>query len=459
MMRGERHHGVADLVHQPIRHGFDEAEIGSLDFQPAQLLALAQILGGEQRGSGHGRIAVVKRQHADFVNRAGRIFRFVAERFQRCAGLEHLINLGAERAGQIAEFQTAGALVLPPKMPPRRLVRVQHFQVAADHHARAAQFPQHIRHHLVIARQLIVQPDVAQREADLFEQMKNQFQLHVHQRFAGHATIENRHADDRVAALNRHRHLRAEQFKFLLRLAVRARLVAVAAENAPQLRDLRADARIQRQFKMFQQSVRETDGRSRAQPPAIFRRHHFRERRARTIQKNRRAIHAQDVAEKLQKLFQHRLRVERMREDRRKIPQHIQRLRRVHEPTARLRIRGRARKNRRVTRRHIRGWTQRGGRAPQTFQHGIQEPLPHRLGQNVRDAVQKCFLLPIRLREFREGENGNFFILPAQPFDAQDPRHPHEFRIENHRAGESVNHERLGFLHIEAMNDAVVVGI
>ena len=58
---------------------------------------------------------------------------------------------------------------LPPKVPPRRLVCVQHFQVAADDDARAAQFAQHVGHHLVVAGELVVQPDVAEREADLFE--------------------------------------------------------------------------------------------------------------------------------------------------------------------------------------------------------------------------------------------------------------------------------------------------
>ena len=86
-----------------------------------------------------------------------------------------------------------------------------------------------------------------------------------------------------VAAGDGHGDLRAEQFKFLLRLAIRARLVAVAAEDAAQPGDLRADAGIQRQLKMFQQTVREADGRRRAQPPAVFGRHDFGERRARTV--------------------------------------------------------------------------------------------------------------------------------------------------------------------------------
>ncbi len=119
-------------------------------------------------------------------------------------------------------------------MAARGFIRVQHFQVAPDDDARAAQFTQHIGHHLVVARKLVVQPDVAEREADLFEQVKNQFQFDVHQRFAGDAPVENGDADDSVAVGNRHGHLRAEQFKFLLRLCVGAGFITVAAQNSSQ---------------------------------------------------------------------------------------------------------------------------------------------------------------------------------------------------------------------------------
>ena len=52
------------------------------------------------------------------------------------------------------------------------------------------------------------------------------------------------------------------------------------------------------------------------------------QRRARAVQKNGGAVDAQDFAEEQQKLFQHRLGVQRVREDGRKIAQHVERLRR-----------------------------------------------------------------------------------------------------------------------------------
>ena len=389
----------------------------------------------------------------------GGIFRLVTERFQRRAGLEHLINLRAERAREVGELQPAGALVLPAKMPSRGLVRVQHLQIAPDDDAGAAQFAQHVGHHLVVAGQLVVQPDVAEREADLFEQMENQFQLHVHQWFAGYAAIKRGDANNRVAAGDGHGHLRAKQLKFLLRLPVGARLIAVAAENAAELGDLRTDAGIQRQLKMFEQPVGQTDGRSRAQPPRVFRRHDLGERRTRTVEKNGGAVDAQNVAEKLQKLFQHRLGIERVREDGRKIPQHVQRLCGVHEAAAGLRIHGGARENGGVARRHIGHRARRGGRSPKLFQDGIQQPLPHRLGQDVRDAVQKRLLFPVRLRRIRVGDDGGFFVVPAQALDVQDAFDAHELGVEDDRAGEAVDDERLGLVHIEPVDDAVFLGI
>ena len=44
LVRGERHHGVADFVREPVGHGLDQAQIGGLDLEPAQLFALRQVV-------------------------------------------------------------------------------------------------------------------------------------------------------------------------------------------------------------------------------------------------------------------------------------------------------------------------------------------------------------------------------------------------------------------------------
>ena len=46
-------------------------------------------------------------------------------------------------------------------------------EVAADDNARAAELAQDVGHHLVIAEQLIVKPDVLHRQAELFKQMED----------------------------------------------------------------------------------------------------------------------------------------------------------------------------------------------------------------------------------------------------------------------------------------------
>ena len=78
-------------------------------------------------------------------------------------------------------------------------------------------------------------------------------------RFAGDASVKNGNAHDRFVIKNGHGDLPAEQFKFLLRLRVSARFVAVAAENSSEPRELAANAGIERQLKMFKQAVRDAD--------------------------------------------------------------------------------------------------------------------------------------------------------------------------------------------------------
>ena len=272
-----------------------------------------------------------KRHDTDAINRARRIFRLVTIRPHRRAGLQHLVDLRPEHLGQVAEFEFATAFVLLAEMAARGFVGVEHLQVASDDDARAAEFAQHVGHHLVVAGELVMQPDVAEREAHLFEQVENEFQLDVDERFAGDPAIEHRHPDNAFLAGNGHRDLGAEQFKFLLRLGVRPGLVAVAAENPAQSGHLGADAGIQRKFNMFEQSGGKTDGGHRAQAAAVLRRRRFGERRAGAVEKNGGAVDAEDFTEKQQELSQHGLGVQRMGEDGREIAQHVERLRRIDE--------------------------------------------------------------------------------------------------------------------------------
>ena len=300
----------SDFVRHAVSHGLDKAQILGFNFQFSQLLALREILGGEQRGNWHCGIAALKRHDIDVVNGAGGIFRFVTERPHCRAGFQHLINFCAEGVRQVAEFELASALVFLAEMPFRGFVRVQHFQIVADDDACAAQFAQHVGHHFVIAGNLVVQPDVAERQGDLFEQMENQFQFRIDERFAGDAAIENGDADKPNSVGDRHGDLRAKHFKFLSRVGVGAGLVAVTSQNPSQPHDLAADARIKREFKMFEQAGRKTDGsgrRAKETLAAVFPRNGSGDWRTRTVQKNGGTVDAHHFAKEGQELIQHRL--------------------------------------------------------------------------------------------------------------------------------------------------------
>src|SRR5208282_1806828 len=101
--------------------------------------------------------------------------------------------------------------------------------------------------------------------------------------------------------------------------------VAVAAENPAEAGKLAADAGIERESQMFEQTRRKADGGDGTQTAAVLRQRGFRERRG-TVQENGGAVDAENFAEEQQELFQHRLGVQRMGENGREIAQHIERL-------------------------------------------------------------------------------------------------------------------------------------
>ena len=49
--------------------------------------------------------------------------------------------------------------------------------------------------------------------------------------------------------------------------------------------------------------------------------------------------------------------------------------------------------------------------------------------------------------------------MPAEAFDVEDAFHAHEFGVEDDCAGETVDDQRFGLVHIEAVDDAVGLGI
>src|SRR5262249_8636001 len=150
--------------------------------------------------------------------------------------------------------------VFAAEMAAGGFVGMKELEVAADDDAGAAEFAEDVGHHLVVAGELVVQPDVAQAEADLFEEAGDEFELDVDEGFAGYAAAKRGNAHDGIAVEDGNGDLGTEEFKFLLGLAIGAGLVAVAAEDAAQAGDLGADTGIQGEFKVFEQAGGEADG-------------------------------------------------------------------------------------------------------------------------------------------------------------------------------------------------------
>ena len=198
-------------------------------------------------------------------------------------------------------------------------------KIAADDDAGAAEFAQDVGHHFVVAGQLVVQPDVLDGQAELFEQVENQLQFGIDQRFAGDAPVKDGHAQDRFAVEDGHGHLGAQQFEFLLRFRVVAGLVAVAPQNAAEPEELAADAGFEREFEMLQQA-RRTDRWRRRRAGGGFRPAERRLQRELEglAQENRRAVDAEDFAQQQQELLEHALGIERMGQDAGKIAQDTQ---------------------------------------------------------------------------------------------------------------------------------------
>src|SRR5207237_4221058 len=108
--------------------------------------------------------------------------------------------------------------------------------------------------HFVVGGQLLVKPNVLEGQTRLFKEVENQLQLGVDERLPSDPPIKDCDPDHGFPIQNRHRYLRTEQFKFLLRLGVVECFIAVAAEDASEAKELAADAGFERQFKVLEQA-------------------------------------------------------------------------------------------------------------------------------------------------------------------------------------------------------------
>ena len=223
--------------------------------------------------------------------------------------------MAPSNCGQVGEFEVTGARAGAAEELAGGLVGVDDAEVTADDDARAAQFAQDVGHHLVVGGELVVEPDVADAQADVFQKVEDQLELVVDELFAGDAAIEHGQADDGFAVQDGYGHLGAKQFKFLLRLDVGAGLLAVAADDPAQAEDLSADAGVEGEFKMFEQAGGEADGAGGAEAAAFGPRNVPAEGDVGLAEEGGGAIDAEGLAEKKQELLEQPFRVERVGQD------------------------------------------------------------------------------------------------------------------------------------------------
>jgi hypothetical protein len=245
----------------------------------------------------------------------------------------------------------------------------------------------------MVCRQLVMQPDVLDGQGQFLEQMENDLELAVGERFAGDAAVEHGNADQFLAVKNGHGHLCAQRFKLALDLFVRPGLVAVAPENFSRLMDLPAQARLEGQFNVFQQIIGQPDGAALAQTPGSLQSRGFPERGTRFLEENGRAVDPHHLPEQKQELRQQSVRIQRMGEDRGKMTRKFQRLKcALHRSRCAgrdfLRARGRV-----WGRGAERAWKGGRRRIEEPVQKTVQQPGPDGLGQDMRHTQQKGLFL------------------------------------------------------------------
>src|SRR6266568_4083296 len=173
-------------------------------------------------------------------------------------------------------------------------------QAAANHDTAAAHFMQYVYHHLVVVRQLVMEPDVANRQSQRLEQVENQFQFGIGERIAGQTPIERRDANQSFAIQNRNGHLNPQQFKLLLDFQVALHFTVIAPQDAPVAVEMCANAGFEAQLKVLQQTGGKAHGANGAQPPVLLPGRGFTEDGGGLAQKHDRAVYADDFAQKEQ---------------------------------------------------------------------------------------------------------------------------------------------------------------
>src|SRR5262245_25569288 len=86
-------------------------------------------------------------------------------------------------------------------------IGVKNGQIEAARYAGAAKLTEDIVHHLVVGGELIVQPDILDRQPNLLEQMKDELQFGIGQWLARDPAVKGRYPEKHFAVEDRDRYL------------------------------------------------------------------------------------------------------------------------------------------------------------------------------------------------------------------------------------------------------------
>ncbi len=75
------------------------------------------------------------------------------------------------------------------------------------------------------------------------------------------------------------------------------------------------------------------------------------------------------------------------------------------------------------------------------------------------DAVQKGFFFPGRFAGGSINDDRRFGIVAAEAVNGPDDFHVHQIRVQNARRDQAMREQRLGFVHGQAVDDAILRGI
>lgn len=456
---GERDHGITDLMGEAVGHLADEAEVGGFDLEVVELFGLGVVFDDEEGGAGQSVGLGLDGDDGDLVDLFGGIGGAIFVGGDTGAGFENLVDLAAEGGGEVAEVELAVAASGAGEVLAGGFVGVEDGEIAGDDDAAAAELAEDLGHHLGVGGELLVEPDIAEGEAEGFEEVEDEFQFGVGERFAGEAAVEDGDADEGFAVGDGDGDLDAEEFELLLHGGVGEDFAGVASEDAAMAEEVAADAGFGAELEVFEEALGESDCAGGVEETFCGAGAWIDEGAAGGAEEDGGAIDAEDFAELQEELFEESFGAERVAEDGGEIAEGVQ----AGAGGGRGVGLGWFRGCERVGggfggwgEGGIGGW---GGRGGEPFEQGVQEPGFDGFAEDMADAVEVGILLPLPVTGACDDDDGARGGAAPDLLDHPDSLDVGVFHVDDAGVEQGGIEEGFGFLGIEAVDDAATFGI